>query len=674
MPHRKAILTTVTFLSIFPIAPISVFAQTDRTLTEAPAQTGPISVTFDRTEAKYAVGEIVGMYIQASSDFYVTVLDISPNGEVIKLFPNKYQTETFVAAGKRIQVPDPASGAKLQVSGPVGKEQIRVLYSPKPLELFANLGSSGAGMFRSIDGGVEAVSRSLDDARSLGAKIGSETTTLTTVESLPAAPTMPPVAQVQPQKPESTQAAIQAIRPKVPVVTPEKPKNQFATKTGKPAKQVAKPSTQAAKEPKTYKIVTHLAPGQVLADDELELIGKVPDNTIAVTELRPYRPQQSQGQRPQMQMPQMQVQMQMPQMQMQMPQMQMPQMQQMQQMQMPQMQVPQMQMPQIKLPGGLQLQLPQIQLPIGRSSEKPQGSTVDVASTTLPICTQMLDKLNNDVAAKDIDAAAQGVDAIATSADCGQYQVVAQRRIAALRLSTAQDMMSNNKPAADYEPLLAAADGPQVLWQASATLGEVHFSERRFADAAGDYQRAIEIIKNESRTPRAPPPDTIDDLIQHAAKARILAANPSTDNPNGTFVPVEKDHRSGDLGGIYSQDVRGIVPVSIPVPITFDFNKSTFTQVGSQAAQELLEAIKQQKPEHVVLVGHTDHRGADDYNEKLSVRRAQAVADYLKSNGIDVTIEAKGKGAAEPIDVTASDNLTTDDIDALNRRVEWRRQ
>ncbi|HVK91732.1 MAG TPA: OmpA family protein, partial [Mycoplana sp.] len=407
------------------------------------------------------------------------------------------------------------------------------------------------------------------------------------------------------------------------------------------------------RKPKSYKIVTHLKPGQVLAEDELELLGRVPDNTLPASSLRPYNPQSAYMQQTDMS------------------QMQMP------QMQMPQMQMPQVQMPQIQLPGGMQIQMPQIQMPqiqLGRSAEAPSGVTTSVAEATLPACVQMLDNLNSAVSAKDIAAAAAKADAIAVSADCGQFQVVAQRRIAALRLSAAQEMMAADKPVSDYEPLLLAANGPQVLWQASATLGEVYFSERRFADAAADFQRAIEIIKNETRTPKAPPAETIDGIIQRAAQARILAANPSADNPQGTFVPVEKDHRSGMLGGIYSQDVRGIVPVSIPVPITFDFDKSTFTQVGTDAAKELVEAIKEQKPGRIVLIGHTDRRGGDDYNQKLSVRRAQAVADFLKENGIDATIEAEGRGASDPLDVSAVANLTDDDIDALNRRVEWRRE
>ncbi|MHC2460832.1 outer membrane protein OmpA-like peptidoglycan-associated protein [Rhizobium leguminosarum] len=646
MPNRKAILAAATFLSLFSMVP-AVEAQNERTLTEAPAQTGPVSITFDRAEAKYAIGEVVGLFIQSTENSYVTVLNVSPNGSVVKLFPNKYQTDALVGAGKRVQVPDPASGARLQVSGPVGQEQIKVFYSSKPLTIFADLGSSGGGMFRSIDGGMEAVSRSLEEARSLGTKISSKTLMLTTVDSLPA---VPPVAAAPAAKPAPVeQAAKPPVAPKPKPVTKQEVAKKPETVVEKPKpvtpkKVTPKPVEQATTQPpQKYKIVTNLAPGQELAADELELIG--PADTTSSTRPTQYKQPTTQYKQPA----------------------------QTSQTKMPKLPMPQIKMPQFKLPGGFSIKMPQLNL--GRSAEPGQaGEEIEVANADRPACTALLDKLNTAVAAKDITAAAAEADTIAVSADCGQFQVNAQRRVAALRLSAAQEMMAANQPVGDYEPLLIAADSPQVLWQASATLGEIYFSARRFADAAADYQQAIEIIKNETRTPKAPPAETISDLIQRAAQARILAANPTSDNPEGSFVPAEKDHRSGVLGGIYSENVRGIVPVSIPVPITFDFDKSSFTSIGTEAAEELLEALKEQKPGRVILIGHTDRRGGDDYNQKLSERRAQAVADFLKSHGIDATIDAEGRGASEPVDVTATANLTEDDVDALNRRVEWRRE
>ncbi|ANM14339.1 DUF4384 domain-containing protein [Rhizobium sp. N324] len=643
MSNRKAILAAATFLSFFAVVP-AVEAQNERTLTEAPVQTGPVSITFDRAEAKYAIGEVVGLFIQSTENSYVTVINVSPNGSVVKLFPNKYQTDALVGPGKRVQVPDPASGARLQVSGPVGQEQIKVFYSSKPLTIFADLGGSGSGMFRSIDGGMDAVSRSLEEARSLGTKISSKTLMLTTVDSPAALPpaAAPPVAAAPATKPIE-QAAKPPVAPKPkpkPVIKQEVAKKPDTAvekpKPVAPKKVTPKPVEQATTQPpKKYKIVTNLAPGQELAADELQLIG--PADTTASTRPSQYKqPAQSS------------------------------------QAKMPKLPMPQLKMPQFKLPGGFSIKMPQLNL--GRSAEPEAGEEIEVANADTPACTALLDKLNTAVAAKDITAAASEADAIAVSAECGQFQVNAQRRVAALRLAAAQEMMAANQPVADYEPLLVAADSPQVLWQASATLGEIYFSARRFADAAADYQQAIEIIKNETRTPKAPPADTISDLIQRAAQARILAANPTSDNPEGSFVPAEKDHRSGVLGGIYSENVRGIVPVSIPVPITFDFDKSSFTSIGTEAAEELLEALKEQKPGRIILIGHTDRRGGDDYNQKLSERRAQAVADFLKSHGIDASIDAEGRGASEPVDVTATANLTEDDVDALNRRVEWRRE
>ena len=78
---------------------------------------------------------------------------------------------------------------------------------------------------------------------------------------------------------------------------------------------------------------------------------------------------------------------------------------------------------------------------------------------------------------------------------------LSQRRLAAQRLSVVQLMMARGRPFADYDRLLLAAQSPEVLWQASATVGEVRFGERRFVEAAQAYDLAIEIIKNESLTP-----------------------------------------------------------------------------------------------------------------------------------------------------------------------------
>ena len=165
-------------------------------------------------------------------------------------------------------------------------------------------------------------------------------------------------------------------------------------------------------------------------------------------------------------------------------------------------------------------------------------------------CQSLLDEFNRTIDSGDDGRAQSLVDKIAISADCGRYQVPVQRRLAARRLSVVQFMMARGRPVADYDRLLLAAQSPEVLWQASATMGEVRFGERRFVEAAQAYDLAIEIIKNESLTPVAPSKFDIEGLIERAGEARLLAANGVGSGGGEKFVKTAKDQRDGTLGGV----------------------------------------------------------------------------------------------------------------------------
>jgi outer membrane protein OmpA-like peptidoglycan-associated protein len=302
------------------------------------------------------------------------------------------------------------------------------------------------------------------------------------------------------------------------------------------------------------------------------------------------------------------------------------------------------------------------------------GISIFPLSASAEDCQRMIDEFNRVVDAGREGEAQPLIDQLATSAECGRYQVAAQLRLAALRLNSAQSLMARGRPVDDFERLLVAADAPEVLWQAAATLAEVRFGERRFAEAAQAYDRGIEIIKNETRTPTAPSKFDIEELIQRAGQARLLAASGVGTGGGQKFVKTAKDQRDGTLGGFYSRSVRGIVPRAIPVPITFEFRKTEFTEVGQQAARELIDVLKEQSPSRITLIGHTDVRGTAEFNLKLSRERAEAVSAFLHQNGINTSVETEGKGANEPMRLSDSSGLSDEDIFALNRRVEWRRE
>ena len=98
----------------------------------------------------------------------------------------------------------------------------------------------------------------------------------------------------------------------------------------------------------------------------------------------------------------------------------------------------------------------------------------------------------------------------------------------------------------------------------------------------------------------------------------------------------------------------------------FDFDKSDLKPEGKAKLDELAEKVKGVNLEVIVAVGHTDSKGKPDYNQKLSVRRADAVKAYLTSKGIEGSrVYTEGKGEAQPV----ADNKT-DAGRAKNRRVE----
>ena len=98
----------------------------------------------------------------------------------------------------------------------------------------------------------------------------------------------------------------------------------------------------------------------------------------------------------------------------------------------------------------------------------------------------------------------------------------------------------------------------------------------------------------------------------------------------------------------------------------FDFDKSVLKPEGKAKLDDLVGKIKDINLEVIIAVGHTDSVGTDAYNQKLSVRRAEAVKAYLVSKGIEKNrVYTEGKGEKQPV----ADNKTAEGR-AKNRRVE----
>ena len=87
---------------------------------------------------------------------------------------------------------------------------------------------------------------------------------------------------------------------------------------------------------------------------------------------------------------------------------------------------------------------------------------------------------------------------------------------------------------------------------------------------------------------------------------------------------------------------------------------------GRAKLDDLVGKVKGISLEVIIAVGHTDSVGSDAYNQKLSVKRAEAVKAYLVTKGIEKNrVYTEGKGEKQPV----ADNKTAEGR-AKNRRVE----
>jgi OOP family OmpA-OmpF porin len=82
----------------------------------------------------------------------------------------------------------------------------------------------------------------------------------------------------------------------------------------------------------------------------------------------------------------------------------------------------------------------------------------------------------------------------------------------------------------------------------------------------------------------------------------------------------------------------------------FDFDKAILKPAGKEKLDDLASKIGNLNLEVVVATGYTDRIGSDKYNDRLSLRRAQAVKAYLVSKGIEANrIYTEGKGKRNPV-------------------------
>jgi outer membrane protein OmpA-like peptidoglycan-associated protein len=141
-------------------------------------------------------------------------------------------------------------------------------------------------------------------------------------------------------------------------------------------------------------------------------------------------------------------------------------------------------------------------------------------------------------------------------------------------------------------------------------------------------------------------------------------------DPQGTIMSarVGKVDRSATI-----TEVEDMVEVVLEGEVFFDFDSDELTDEGKDLVTDLAADIADTaRPGTVAITGHTDEVGSDDYNDRLSADRAEAVRAVLEEavDRSDLDFEVEGLGSREPIAPNEIDGRDNPDGRERNRRVE----
>ncbi|MDH3064173.1 OmpA family protein [Achromobacter insolitus] len=118
---------------------------------------------------------------------------------------------------------------------------------------------------------------------------------------------------------------------------------------------------------------------------------------------------------------------------------------------------------------------------------------------------------------------------------------------------------------------------------------------------------------------------------------------------------------------------KNAVTVAMLGDVLFDFDKTAIRPAAEPTLRDIASLIKSSSAGTVTIEGHTDAKGSASYNKDLSLRRAQAVAQWLASHGVDKSrLAVKGLGDTQPVQSNRLANGADNPQGrAQNRRVEF---
>ena len=138
----------------------------------------------------------------------------------------------------------------------------------------------------------------------------------------------------------------------------------------------------------------------------------------------------------------------------------------------------------------------------------------------------------------------------------------------------------------------------------------------------------------------------------------------------GAIIGHQMDQQAKELKvaipGATVERVGEGIQVTFASGLLYDFDSDAIKPTAAENLRKLAASLKEYPTTDLLIVGHTDAQGSDDYNQALSQRRAFSASTYLEAQGVAASrLRATGRGESEPV---ASNE--TDAGRQTNRRIE----
>jgi outer membrane protein OmpA-like peptidoglycan-associated protein len=134
----------------------------------------------------------------------------------------------------------------------------------------------------------------------------------------------------------------------------------------------------------------------------------------------------------------------------------------------------------------------------------------------------------------------------------------------------------------------------------------------------------------------------------------------------GNYMDKQAEEMQKDIAGAKIERIGEGIKITFDSGILFAVNSSDLTQDAKGNIEKLSTILNKYPDTNILIEGHTDSTGSDDYNQKLSERRASSVSYFAMSKGVEGTrFSTIGYGENQPV----APNATVDGR-RQNRRVE----